>query len=410
MYILAGANGSGKSTIYDKIIKPQVNAPFINADVIQKTELKNPDLKASYEAAQIANKRRDQYMRERKSFVTETVFSHESKLDLIAQAKKAGFQVALYHVGLRNADLNVARVGLRVKKGGHDVPEDKIRARRERGEALISEAARQSDRAFVYDNSTFNRDPLLGIEFRKGKVVGVGENLPKWQREVYKSDLSRFSEARLNPAAASYNIVDRMAKDITGDKNVRAAIPKRGGTYRGNLVGESARHYLQSTSASMFVAHFKDVIGKGHKLGTTKEIKYKTLHKAEVKDIQEGRKPDPAIDVSRVNTKTVSINDAQASLKEHSAAAKKSFQTELADAEKSGSVSAVDKAKKRLNALKLAPAMLSKLKTEGVPSLQVQTPNVKSSANTVTSIIKAGAETYRKKGFGRNLPTQSRNR
>jgi len=410
MYILAGANGSGKSTLYLDKIKPTVNAPFINADIIQKEELKNPDPAASYKAAQIATKRREQYMRDKKSFVTETVFSHESKLNLIKNAKKAGFQVALYHVGLNSANLNVKRVGLRVKQGGHAVPEDKIRARRERGESLISEAARFSDHAFVYDNSHFGKSPQLGIQFKKGQVISVGENLPKWQRDLYANDLSRFSEARLNPAAASYKVIDRMAKDHANSENVRADIPIKGVPYSGKLIGESALHYLQATRNASYIAHFKKVIGEGYKLGTTKEIKYETRRKADIKDIQEGRKPDPTIDVSRVNAKTVSISDAQTSLKEHSAAAKKTFQTELAGAEKSGSASAINRAKKRLNALELAPAMLSKLKTEGVPSLQVQTPNIKSSANTVTSIIKAGAETYRKQGFGKRQPTVSRDR
>jgi len=410
MYVLAGANGSGKSTLYADKIAPVIKAPFHNADVIQKTELKDPDPTASLKAARIAADRIQGHIKNKTSFVRETVFSHPSKLDEIRQAKAAGFQVALYHVGLNSENLNVKRVGLRVKKGGHDVPENKIRERRERGKDLIAEAARLSDHAFVYDNSKFGQSPKLGITFRRGQVVSVGENLPKWQRDLYASDLNRFSEARLNPAAASYNVVDRMAKDHANSEKVRASIPKKGMSYAGKLIGESALHYLQMTSGLGYVAHFKKIIGDSHKMGSAKEIKYETRRKANVIDIKEGRKADPTIDVSRVNTKTVSIDDAQASIKDNSTAAKKTFENELAEAEKSGSAPDIQRAKKRLNALDLAPSMLSKLKTEGVTSLQVQTPDVKSPANTVSSVIKAGAETYRKRGLGRKPPTLSRGR
>jgi len=195
MFILAGANGSGKSSLYETKIKPGISAPFINADIIQRDELKNPDPTASYEAAQIAAQRRKQYLAEKKSFVTETVFSHESKLKLVTDAQEAGFKVALYHVGLRSADLNVTRVGNRVKAGGHDVPEDKIRARRERGEKLIAEAVKLADHAFVYDNSKYGKQPTLGIEFERGNIVGVGDSVTEWQREIYGQDLERFSAA-----------------------------------------------------------------------------------------------------------------------------------------------------------------------------------------------------------------------
>lgn len=293
MFILAGANGSGKSTLYQEKIKPLVGAPFINADVIQKNELKDSDPRASYKAAQIAVERRNEHFANKTSFVTETVFSHVSKLKLVTDAKDAGFYVALYHVGLKSANLNVSRVGNRVKAGGHDVPEQKIRDRRERGEGLISQAARLADRAFVYDNSVYGKKPTLGIKFKNGQVIDVGENLPKWQRDLYAADLKRFSAARLNPAAASYDVVDRMAKHIAETNEIRASIPQKGKSYEGPLVGESARHILQRNGATEFTAHFKQVVGDGLTMGQNVKINYKTRRAAEVIEIEAGQRPDP---------------------------------------------------------------------------------------------------------------------
>jgi len=65
--------------------------------------------------------------------MTETVFSHPSKLELIEAARTAGFTVIVMHVDVDTPDLSVARVGARLEEGGHIVPEDKIRARYTRG-------------------------------------------------------------------------------------------------------------------------------------------------------------------------------------------------------------------------------------------------------------------------------------
>ena len=65
--------------------------------------------------------------------------------------------------GVDSADLSVARVKGRTEEGGHDVPEDKIRARYDRGHPLIREAALSADRGMVFDNS-----PAHGVLLEAG--------------------------------------------------------------------------------------------------------------------------------------------------------------------------------------------------------------------------------------------------
>ena len=57
MFVLAGPNGAGKSTLYQTVIAPKIDAPFINADLIQKAELQDQSMDAAYEAARIAEQR-----------------------------------------------------------------------------------------------------------------------------------------------------------------------------------------------------------------------------------------------------------------------------------------------------------------------------------------------------------------
>lgn len=132
LVMLAGPNGAGKSTLYETRIAPSFAMPFVNADIIQRDEMNIEDTNAAYKSAQIADDRRKIYLTERKSFATETVFSHPSKLELVQRAIDIGYWVLVLHISLEHPDLSVARVDERVKEGGHRVPEEKIRQRYDR--------------------------------------------------------------------------------------------------------------------------------------------------------------------------------------------------------------------------------------------------------------------------------------
>ncbi len=189
LVLLAGPNGAGKSTLYETRVAPSFAGPFINADVIQRDELKDVSVEASYKAAEIAAARRLEMLTEGKSFATETVFSHPSKLDVIKVARQRGYIVVVMHVGVDSSDLSVARVRGRVSEGGHDVPEDKVRARFERGGALIRQAVLRADRGLVYDNSRLNEPPRQVLVFADGRLTQVVPDLPHWVLSTYADDL-----------------------------------------------------------------------------------------------------------------------------------------------------------------------------------------------------------------------------
>lgn len=83
----------------------------------------------------------------------ETVLSTDKFRKLVAHAKSRGFGVNLIYVYLDSAELNIERVRTRVLKGGHDVPEDKIRSRRLRSFDQFGWFFTEADRADVFDNS-----------------------------------------------------------------------------------------------------------------------------------------------------------------------------------------------------------------------------------------------------------------
>ena len=189
MIALAGPNGAGKSTLYATRVAPFFSGPFINADIIQRDELRDPSPEASYTAAQIATERRAKHLAAGLDFVTETVFSHPSKLTLITDAQARGFQVRVMHVGVEFAEISVARVNCRVQEGGHAVPEHKVRERFDRGASLIRAAVLKADHDLVYDNSRLNEPPRHCLTFRSGNLVQTPPDLPQWISRLYRADL-----------------------------------------------------------------------------------------------------------------------------------------------------------------------------------------------------------------------------
>ena len=190
MIVLAGPNGAGKSTVHATYVAPYFHGPFINADIIQRDELGDPSPEASYQAAEIAATRRAQHLEAGLDFVTETVFSHPSKLDLIIEAQARGFTVRVMHIGVEAADISVARVSDRIKEGGHAVPEHKVRERYERSAPLIRAAILKAHRGLVYDNSQINLPPQLCLSFRDGILVSAIADLPRWVLKLYRDDLA----------------------------------------------------------------------------------------------------------------------------------------------------------------------------------------------------------------------------
>lgn len=125
-------------------------------------------------------------------FSFETVFSHESKVDIIKLAKENGYKVYLYFVSTEDPEINVYRVKVvRVKKNGHDVPEDKIRSRYYRSMDLMYEAAQYCYRTYFFDNSTNGEKHTLFANFEINKLgkkiwdIAEKSSIPMWFIKYY---------------------------------------------------------------------------------------------------------------------------------------------------------------------------------------------------------------------------------
>ncbi|EET59630.1 hypothetical protein BRYFOR_08488 [Marvinbryantia formatexigens DSM 14469] len=164
---------------------------YINADEIKKN-LKCTDL----EAAQLAEKQREDHVEQMEEFCFETVLSTERNLKLLERAKEKGYFIRCYYVLTADPMINVLRVRSRVESGGHDVPEEKIISRYDRALALVKDLVKVCDVCHIYDNSG-NRPFRI---FKKRKEEVYYDECDDWYREDIQAltDVENMVNRNLN--------------------------------------------------------------------------------------------------------------------------------------------------------------------------------------------------------------------
>lgn len=120
----------------------------------------------------------------------ETVFSHESKVELLRLAKAKGYKVYLYFVATEDPEINKERVKARVKKGGHDVPPATIEKRYYKSLELLYSAAQVAYRCYFFDNSGSADEQKTVTNFKQVNVakdwdVTDIDTMPEWFVKYY---------------------------------------------------------------------------------------------------------------------------------------------------------------------------------------------------------------------------------
>lgn len=187
LHVIAGPNGAGKTTFYELHLKAMTNAEFVNADLLALEHFGHVATTAAESAMgqALADSRRQRLIKDGRSLVVESTFSHTSKLELLQQAKTAGYRVVVYHLNVRDSEHAVERVRSRVARGGHPVPESRIVARYERNQPIIRDAVLFADLAFVFDSSALGEPPRLLYRFDRGLATRQDVSLPAWAVALY---------------------------------------------------------------------------------------------------------------------------------------------------------------------------------------------------------------------------------
>ena len=188
LIVIAGPNGSGKTTITTKILHHQwmEDAVYINPDQIAKDKFGDwNSAEAVMQSVRYCEALREECLTERKSLIFETVLSADDKLDYIRRAKDAGFFIRVFFVSTNHPTINAARIAHRVMEGGHDVPITKIISRYFKSILNCRRISRLADRTYIYDNSVDGQEAQLLFRFVDGKLFKqYVEEIPEWATKI----------------------------------------------------------------------------------------------------------------------------------------------------------------------------------------------------------------------------------
>ncbi len=160
--VIAGPNGAGKSTLAPALLRDGLGLlDFVNADTLAAGLSAFAPERAALEAGRLMLKRMRDLAARRASFAFETTLATRSYARWLSELRADGYQAHLVFIWLRSPELAQARVRERVRDGGHDIPEEVIRRRYDKGLRNFLTLYRPLANTWaVYDNS-LRQQPLL---------------------------------------------------------------------------------------------------------------------------------------------------------------------------------------------------------------------------------------------------------
>ena len=211
LYVLAGVNGAGKSSIGESEFRSQ-GSPVFNPDTIaQQIRLLHPDISltlANAHAWQIGKSLLEQAIAGGRDYRFETTLGGRTIAQLLEKAARSGHRLRIWFCGLASPELHLRRVQSRVALGGHDIPEGKIRERWNSSRENLVRLLPLIDHLRVYDNSK-DADPCAGcapepvllLEMKRGKITAPADlsGAPDWAKPVIAAAIHLHTAGRSTP-------------------------------------------------------------------------------------------------------------------------------------------------------------------------------------------------------------------
>jgi len=201
IYVLAGVNGAGKSSIGGAAFR-SVGADYYNPDQAARAlRAAHPGLstvEANAEAWQQGRRLLERAIAEQLDFALETTLGGNTIVRLLAEAAAKGIGIYIWYVGLSSPELHIARVQSRVRRGGHDIPEGDIRRRYEHSRLNLIHLLPRLAALRLWDNSK-DADPAAGktpapvlvLHMERGRILNPGDlaKAPDWAKPIVAAAL-----------------------------------------------------------------------------------------------------------------------------------------------------------------------------------------------------------------------------
>lgn len=204
IYVLAGTNGAGKSSVAGAMFLARGTKYFNPDEVASRIRFARPGLseaEANGEAWRQGKRLLERAIAERLNFAFETTLGGNTIAALLSSALSAGIEVRIWYVGLRSVELHIARVKARVARGGHPIPEEMIRERYDRSRLNLIRVSPRLTELRVYDNSDEadphaggSPEPKLLLHAAYGKVVNSCklQSTPEWAKPILAATIKSF--------------------------------------------------------------------------------------------------------------------------------------------------------------------------------------------------------------------------
>jgi predicted ABC-type ATPase len=201
IFVLAGVNGAGKSSIGGAALESR-GVGYFNPDLAARSMRNaNPTIpveQANAQAWKLGRRGLERALAEGGNFACETTLGGKTIPDILLKGARGGAWVHVWFAGLSSPELHIARVRNRVAAGGHDIPEAKIRERYTGSIVNLIRLLPHLRSLRVYDNSS-ERDPMAGnapeplllLQMESGKVVSHQPlaRIPDWAKPVLAAAL-----------------------------------------------------------------------------------------------------------------------------------------------------------------------------------------------------------------------------
>lgn len=201
IWVLAGTNGAGKSSIGGEILRAS-GGDYFNPDEIAKLlRSKYPDWtvrEANLAAWEAGVRLLDDAIRESREHFFETTLGGRTITGMLESAMDLGLEVRIWYVGLASVELHLGRVAARVARGGHDIPEADIRRRFDNSRRNLIRLVPRLTELKLFDNSdevavesSTLPEPLVLMHLRGDQVVDIAEAIPEWAKPIVAAALRR---------------------------------------------------------------------------------------------------------------------------------------------------------------------------------------------------------------------------
>jgi predicted ABC-type ATPase len=201
IYVLAGVNGAGKSSIGGAAFRAS-GADYYNPDEAARELLASrPELtsiEANAMAWRVGRDLLERAIQQRLDFAFETTLGGNTIARMLSEVAKSGFEIFVWYVGLQSPELHIERVASRVSHGGHAIPEETIRRRYDLSRLNLVQLLPSLKSLRVYDNSDHADPedgglpiPRLVLHLETGRILGPEDlsRTPDWAKPIVAAAL-----------------------------------------------------------------------------------------------------------------------------------------------------------------------------------------------------------------------------